>query len=949
MKTHKILINSKQSFRRISDLPEFAEGRRKSVPIAKTTKRFPELMQDHKFYYFLRRFIIHDYGHQLEQAAQNSNAFQLNQQNTNDLKDIEIVPSKKGKNSYNEITVVDVDNSDVIELSVCAFDQEGEEKIWGKSVGKKRQPSFPCDVEPHVLALHYLNFYTDTAEFEILPRSDFRALRAAEIVDTYIRHGAPSKLPFPRLLVDEIRKKFDARPEDPAADTFDGGRQEAVEYLEIEVWPIIQASGLLKRYEESGSIDPPRISLLYSSPQLTLQRDPNFEVASQPLQQALHDQEMCMTIKNFLRDHFPSDESALLFYLEAEEFEMTFKEMQAQWIRSSENQDTGTATDSSDKKVDSSTRYLILWAAKMYDKYLKLGAKQEVSVDTSTRLKLIADLSRNAFESAFTLAKEIAFRLLFQHYREFLASAYFKGLEELRKERAERRKLALKATLVKIGALKVLAEQAPKPKESRKHIRPVRSISFKKSSSQEAPKRHDSTPFDQSIGVQPADLRKKTKELYGTYFEGMRAANKLYYFQRHLQTVSMQHYLNFYTEVEEYEQIPYLKKAFIKGRAQKIYDKYLRMSGLQDIYVEEGVRNRILFSLPEPDRTIFNSVKESVYQVLLEEWPLFMQSDIYKNALEDGELAESLMRSQSSILLEDVPLIMILEDQMLANLFKEFCDQEFYPQTVRFWLDVEEFKRTPSGAFMETRCNKLLNMYIKEGAISPLPISDEARDAVEKNQFTPGPNLFEPAQTEVYEFMVSQLFNRFKKTDAFIENTEYVKRLKARHEDQPNEDVFLHSLDERNFKREVMPSENNIKALKRLLKSQSGVRFFKEFCEQIYCTENIFFWMEAEDYANIPQSERYLESFARKIVHKFIADHARMQINIPCSVKNEIIMGLDSPTPDMFVKAQTEVLQMMVKDTWPKFIASKHYREFLLYQTQRKQTLTNLHLGRMHL
>jgi len=271
----------------------------------------------------------------------------------------------------------------------------------------------------------------------------------------------------------------------------------------------------------------------------------------------------------------------------------------------------------------------------------------------------------------------------------------------------------------------------------------------------------------------------------------------------------------------------------------------------------------------------------------------------------------------------------------MANLFKEFCDQEFYPQTVRFWLEVEDFKRTPSGPFLETRCHKLINMYIKEGALSTVPISNETRAAIEKGQITPGPNLFEPAQEEVYKFMVSTLYGRFKATEPYISNLGYLDQLARK--DSSLEESRDGDLPPRfdMSRRESQVISEEATSITHLLHTQTGCRYFKEFCEQIYCPEMIFFWMEVEDYKQVP-GEMYMARFARKIVNKYVADHARMQINISHKAQVKVLKGADKPTRDLFDEAQDEVVHMMEKDTLPKFRVSKHYEEYVNYQRTKK-------------
>ena len=52
-----------------------------------------------------------------------------------------------------------------------------------------------------------------------------------------------------------------------------------------------------------------------------------------------------------------------------------------------------------------------------------------------------------------------------------------------------------------------------------------------------------------------------------------------------------------------------------------------------------------------------------------------------------------------------------------------------------------------------------------------------------------------------------------------------------------------------------------------------------------HCDENLIFWLEAEDFKNIPGKD-FLKIRARKIINKYIAVDAKQQVNIPYQVRN---------------------------------------------------------------
>jgi len=85
--------------------------------------------------------------------------------------------------------------------------------------------------------------------------------------------------------------------------------------------------------------------------------------------------------------------------------------------------------------------------------------------------------------------------------------------------------------------------------------------------------------------------------------------------------------------------------------------------------------------------------------------------------------------------------------------------------------------------------------------------------------------------------------------------------------------------------------------------------------------ESLFFWLDAENYLNLPGSD-YMKRTAHKICRKYILDDARMQINISSSVKQEILQRMDKPHRMLFKKAQEDIFKLLELDTYPKFLAS---------------------------
>ncbi len=96
--------------------------------------------------------------------------------------------------------------------------------------------------------------------------------------------------------------------------------------------------------------------------------------------------------------------------------------------------------------------------------------------------------------------------------------------------------------------------------------------------------------------------------------------------------------------------------------------------------------------------------------------------------------------------------------------------------------------------------------------------------------------------------------------------------------------------------------------LRNVLRCQSTARYFKDFCMRryvadslmmsilhkylicycSYCAESLYFWLDVEDYQNLPRGSEYMNRIALKIYQKYIEENSKLQVNIPDSQRKYI-------------------------------------------------------------
>lgn len=260
----------------------------------------------------------------------------------------------------------------------------------------------------------------------------------------------------------------------------------------------------------------------------------------------------------------------------------------------------------------------------------------------------------------------------------------------------------------------------------------------------------------------------------------------------------------------------------------------------------------------------------------------------------------------------------VLQHTQCCGIFKDFLDRESAPQTLLFLLDVEEFKRIPNATFQRLRARKIFNKYIHESAIFPVPVSEATRATVSADLDCASFGVFKHATEEVMHYIEEFQFPQFSRSPG-AKQVEIILR---------NEGMAVKQKRRQSITIDTLAIADT-RSLRQILLHQTTTRFFKDFCNRTYVTESLFFWLDAEHYANLPGSD-YMKRTAYKICRKFIFDRARMPINISYQTRTEILKGLSDPQRTLFRRAQDEIYKLLEQDAIPKFINGPEYKAMLL-------------------
>ena len=276
-------------------------------------------------------------------------------------------------------------------------------------------------------------------------------------------------------------------------------------------------------------------------------------------------------------------------------------------------------------------------------------------------------------------------------------------------------------------------------------------------------------------------------------------------------------------------------------------------------------------------------------------------------------------------------LLSILGHSQCCAVFKSHLEITGSSQTLLFLVELEDYLCIPNPSFQRIRAKKIYGKYMHALSIMPVPVSASTRQSVLEKIQTAGPALFKQAHNEVLEYIESCQLSGFLATSEWEEVKGVLKSKSSNSSNKSsNQSSSSHERnDNRSRKSFVIGSQSEIlsdfKSLFNILHNQIATRYFKDFCHRIFVNESLFFWLDVENYIQLPGTD-YMKRAALKISRKYIFDNAQQQINISHSTRTEILKALINPSRVLFKRAQQEIFKLLEQDALPKFIRSSEFK-----------------------
>ena len=265
-------------------------------------------------------------------------------------------------------------------------------------------------------------------------------------------------------------------------------------------------------------------------------------------------------------------------------------------------------------------------------------------------------------------------------------------------------------------------------------------------------------------------------------------------------------------------------------------------------------------------------------------------------------------------------LLNILSHPQCCSIFKLYLETLGSTQTLLFILEIEDYLLIPHIQFQRIHARKIFNKYLHPLSVTPVPVPQNTRNSIMSELETAGPGLFKEGYDNVLDYIESCQFGGFLASSEMHE----VLTILGAQRTKGQETVSRRRIYFANRGATVTDTTS----LRNILQNQISTRFFKDFCHRIFVNESLFFWLDVENYMQLPGTD-YMKRNAMKICHKYILDNSKLQINISHVTRNDIIDNVSSPDKFLFKRAQQEIFKLLEQDAMPKFLKGTEYVNML--------------------
>ncbi|GFY46654.1 regulator of G-protein signaling loco [Trichonephila inaurata madagascariensis] len=111
----------------------------------------------------------------------------------------------------------------------------------------------------------------------------------------------------------------------------------------------------------------------------------------------------------------------------------------------------------------------------------------------------------------------------------------------------------------------------------------------------------------------------------------------------------------------------------------------------------------------------------------------------------------------------------LLEDPAGLHTFSEFLKKEFSQENITFWIACERYRQLKDQTVMTQMAKEIYTKHLCIGAHEPVNVDSHARQVAQEGLDAPTPELFLPAQKQIFNLMKFDSYHRFLKSTMFKE------------------------------------------------------------------------------------------------------------------------------------------------------------------------------------
>lgn len=191
--------------------------------------------------------------------------------------------------------------------------------------------------------------------------------------------------------------------------------------------------------------------------------------------------------------------------------------------------------------------------------------------------------------------------------------------------------------------------------------------------------------------------------------------------------------------------------------ARNIYEQYVSSHATTEVSLDSKCRTALDKNYTQPNKNTFDDAQQHIYKLMeTDTFERFKRSKIYMNFL--------LHQIPHSVVIgwgENFEKLVEYEEGQ--HLFEEFLINEKAEENLRFWLEVQDYKKCTNAKQRKARAMDIYNRFVNPDAKTEISLDSQTKTAIMRSYERGEAKLFEKAEEHIYMLMRNDCYPRFVK------------------------------------------------------------------------------------------------------------------------------------------------------------------------------------------